>query len=129
MEIRHIIMKNCPFCNIERASIAENEIAYAVYDKYPVTEGHTLVIPKKHTADYFDLDANEKCEIWRLVDEVQVYLKQKFRPDGFNVGFNINKAAGQTIFHFHIHVIPRYEGDIEDPSGGVRGVIPGKRVY
>ena len=88
-----------------------------------------LVIPRRHAASYFQLSGEEKADIWNLVERVQKYLEDKFRPDGFNIGFNENVAAGQTIFHLHIHVIPRYEGDVDDPTGGIRNVIPGKGRY
>ncbi len=107
----------------------ETELSYAVYDKFPVSEGHILVIPKRHEADYFRLEENEKADLWRLVDKAKVLLDERFHPDGYNVGVNINRSAGQTVFHVHVHVIPRYEGDMEDPAGGVRGVMPGKRKY
>ncbi len=110
-------------------SCAGNGVKYAVYDKFPVSEGHILVIPKRHEADYFRLTENEKADLWRLVVQVKDLLEERFHPDGYNVGININRSAGKTIFHVHIHVIPRYEGDMEDPAGGVRGVIPGKMKY
>lgn len=122
-------MKECPFCSMDREVLVSNKQAYAVYDKYPVSEGHVLVISSRHVADYFELQPEEKSAMWSLVDEVKELLEKKYHPDGYNVGFNVNHAAGQTIFHLHIHVIPRYEGDIKDPTGGVRGVIPEKRIY
>lgn len=122
-------MENCPFCNIDRNIILSNENSLAIYDNYPVSNGHLLVIPKTHIADYFDLKRSEKESLWDLVDKVKLYLQHKYNPDGFNVGFNVNKSAGQTVFHVHIHVIPRYEGDVDDPTGGVRGVIDDKRIY
>ncbi len=122
-------MENCIFCRNTSTPVLETELSYAVYDKFPVSEGHILVIPKRHEADYFRLTENEKADLWRLVDQVKDLLEERFHPDGYNVGININRSAGQTIFHVHIHVIPRYEGDMEDPAGGVRGVIPGKMKY
>jgi len=88
-----------------------------------------LVIPRRHVAGYFHLSGEEKADLWKLVERVRGYLQEHFSPDGYNVGFNENRAAGQTIFHVHIHVIPRHEGDVEDPTGGIRNVIPGKGRY
>lgn len=121
----------CPFCNPESGIeiIIENDIAYAMYDKFPVCNGHTLLIPKRHCADYFELTREEQATCWRMVNELKNFLKDKFHPDGFNIGINVNEAAGQTIPHVHIHLIPRYKGDVEQPEGGVRGVIPEKRMY
>jgi len=88
-----------------------------------------LVIPFRHVPDYFSLTEEEKNAIWELVEEVKNFLDRRFKPDGYNIGINIGKAAGQTIMHVHVHVIPRYWGDCEDPRGGVRGVIPEKQKY
>ena len=123
-------MKDCVFCNIpEEKIVLESNLSIAFYDTYPVSKGHLLIIPKRHIVDYFDLSPDEKADIWNLVDKAKVYLDNKYVPDGYNVGININEAAGQTIFHCHIHIIPRYTGDIDNPIGGVRGVIPDKRIY
>ena len=107
----------------------ESEFSLAFYDQYPVSEGHVLIVPKRHVADYFELSSDEKKDIWALLDVVKDILEKKFSPDGFNVGINVGEPAGQTIFHCHIHIIPRYKGDMEFPEGGVRGVIPGKQKY
>jgi ATP adenylyltransferase len=122
---------DCPFCNlsIDREIIIENPEAYCMLDKFPVTKGHTLIIPKRHCANYFDLTLKEQVSCWKMVNELKVILLEKYHPDGFNVGININEAAGQTIFHVHIHLIPRYKGDVINPIGGVRGVIPVKKDY
>jgi len=123
-------MKNCKFCNIERKRIViESELSIAFYDMYPVNIGHILVVPKRHVSDYFELSSIEKNDIWNLVDKVKLHLDKEYNPDGFNVGVNIGETAGQTIFHCHIHVIPRYNGDVDFPEGGVRGVIPKKQKY
>lgn len=121
----------CPFCNIDsqRELIVESPTAYSVYDKFPVSDGHALVIPKRHCADYFELTLEEQSDCWRMLNDVKQVLIQKYNPDGFNVGINVNEEAGQTIPHVHIHLIPRYKGDVNDPEGGVRGVIPEKRKY
>lgn len=119
----------CPFCKIEREIILETETSFAIYDGYPVNEGHVLVIPKRHTANYFDLTIQEQSDCFELLNRVKEVVQQKYHPAGFNVGININEAAGQTVPHVHIHLIPRFNGDIEDPTGGVRSVIPSKRNY
>lgn len=121
----------CPFCNPEGCGtiIAESDRAFAIYDRYPVNPGHVLIIPKRHCADYFDLSAVEQTSCWELVNQVKSILHEQFRPDGFNIGINNLQAAGQTIPHVHIHLIPRYHGDVDRPHGGIRGVIPGKKEY
>ena len=123
-------MDKCPFCNINNSEIIlESEYSVAIHDKFPVNNGHTLIIPKRHTSNYFSLKKEEKKDIWNFVDEIAKLLTKKFSPAGFNIGVNINKSAGQTIPHVHIHVIPRYKNDVDDPTGGVRGVIPSKQKY
>ncbi len=121
--------QSCPFCNLEREKIIETGLSFAIYDAFPVNKGHALVIPKRHTANYFDLTNQEQADCFELLNRVKVIVQQKYIPHGFNVGININEAAGQTVPHVHIHLIPRYEGDVEEPRGGVRGVIPGRKAY
>ena len=116
-----------PFLNIEK--IIENENAFAIYDAFPVSKGHVLVIPKRVIAEIFDLNDEEYSSCFNLVKEVKKILEEKFKPDGFNIGINNGEKAGQTIFHAHIHVIPRYRGDVDNPRGGIRHVIPGKGDY
>lgn len=130
-QIQHSNGNDCPFCNpdSERELIAESATAYAIYDKFPVNEGHALIIPKKHIEDYFELTFKEQSAMLLMLNYVRNILKDRFNPDGFNVGINIDKAGGQTIPHVHIHIIPRYLGDVAEPRGGVRGVIPDKRDY
>jgi diadenosine tetraphosphate (Ap4A) HIT family hydrolase len=118
----------CPFCSPTDV-LTENAHAYAMPDRYPVGQGHSLVIPKRHVADLFDLADKAYADCFALVREVRQRLEARYRPAGFNVGINSGRAAGQTIFHAHIHVIPRYEGDVADPTGGVRNIIPGKGRY
>jgi diadenosine tetraphosphate (Ap4A) HIT family hydrolase len=122
---------DCPFCNPDkdRELLLESATAYAIYDKFPVSEGHSLIIPKKHCSDYFELSFKEQSACWFMVNHVKQMLVKKYHPDGFNVGINIHVAAGQTIPHVHIHLIPRYSGDVERPEGGVRGVIAEKKEY
>ena len=120
----------CPFCDLQADRVwAENEKALALYDGYPLAEGHTLVVPREHVASLFDLGVDEQMAVWRLVAEVRSILAERFGPDGFNVGLNDGQAAGQTVSHAHVHVVPRYSGDVPDPRGGVRWIIPKKAVY
>ncbi len=121
----------CLFCNVEKSGCAyENELAYASYDSYPVTEHHCLIIPKRHIKDYFDL-SNE--ELLACNDLVQIVKKEIIKKDtsvkGFNLGTNIGKVSGQSILHCHLHLIPRRKGDVDNPQGGVRSVIPNKQHY
>ena len=121
---------SCPFCNYNKEYfIAKNELCFAIYDKTPVTKGHSLIIPFRHFDNYFDATKDEKIAILDLMEEVKNILDSKFNPHGYNLGVNIGIHAGQTVWHVHYHVIPRYKGDIENPRGGVRGVIPDKRIY
>ena len=123
-------MKDCPFCNInpERVILESNQ-SFAIFDGFPVNEGHVLIIPKTHIQNYFDLSGIEKRDIWELSEKVKILIENQFSPDGINIGINIGEYAGQTIPHCHIHIIPRYSGDVIDPKGGVRGVIPSKQKY
>ena len=122
---------SCVFCKLDPDAevITESATFYAIYDKYPVSKGHTLVIPKRHIDSFFDLSAKEQYGCVLVVNRVKEILEKQFLPDGFNVGINIGEAAGQTIFHAHAHVIPRFKNDTENPRGGVRGVIHGKADY
>ncbi|WP_207479599.1 HIT domain-containing protein [Arenibaculum pallidiluteum] len=121
----------CVFCNLPQSRIvAENELATAIRDGFPVTEGHTLVMPRRHVADYFDLHVPERNGIESLLHDQRRQLQEADRSiAGFNVGTNSGGAAGQTIFHVHVHLIPRRVGDVESPRGGVRGVIPARQSY
>ena len=123
--------KGCVFCELPKERIVEeNELAIAFEDGYPVTEGHTLVIPKRHVANYFDLYQPERNAIQQLLEAARErVMKQDSTVTGFNVGNNAGSSAGQTVFHCHTHLIPRRDGDCEDPRGGVRGVIVGKQKY
>lgn len=123
--------KECIFCNLDpnREIIAQNDLVLAFFDAFPVNPGHALIIPKRHVADYFDLTEDEVAAIQALLREVKVIVEKRFNPDGYNIGVNVNAAAGQSVFHVHMHLIPRYKGDVENPKGGVRGVIPSKQKY
>jgi diadenosine tetraphosphate (Ap4A) HIT family hydrolase len=120
----------CPFCNPDKKKILiTNERCYAIFDRYPVTPGHLLVIPFRHFPDYFESIPEEVEAFDALLRQCRDILEEKYHPDGYNVGVNIGKAAGQSVPHVHIHVIPRYRGDTRHPRGGIRGVIPGKQDY
>ena len=121
----------CLFCNVEKSGCAhENELAYASYDSYPVTEHHCLIIPKRHIKDYFDLSNKELIACNDLIQIVKDEITKKDPSiKGFNLGTNIGKVSGQSILHCHLHLIPRREGDVDNPQGGVRSVIPNKQHY
>ena len=121
---------HCPFCDPDPDRICEeNEAAVAIHDRFPVAGGHMLVVPKRHVASLFDLPEEEQAALWRLVALVRGRLMDELNPDGFNVGVNDGPAAGQTVMHAHVHVIPRRTGDVADPRGGVRWVVPVKAKY
>jgi diadenosine tetraphosphate (Ap4A) HIT family hydrolase len=112
-----------------RDLIVETATAFSFYDKFPVSKGHSLIVPKRFVSNYFDLSLKEQTACWIVVNKVKDIIQEKYKPDGFNIGINFNSVAGQTIWHSHIHIIPRYEGDVENPRGGIRGVIPSKKDY
>jgi len=122
----------CIFCEIcsDREIIIENDLVYVIFDAFPVTKGHALIIPKRHFSDFFDMNTAELNAAFELL----VDMKKRLKNDdpsitGYNIGINSGKSAGQTIPHCHIHLIPRRNDDIENPTGGVRGVIPSQRIY
>jgi diadenosine tetraphosphate (Ap4A) HIT family hydrolase len=117
---------NCIFCNpyTHLSLLTESATAYAMFDGYPVNKGHVLVIPKRHVSNYFELPSKEQSACWLMVNKVQEILTQKFQPDGFNVGMNINRDGGQNVMHASIHIIPRYKNDTVGAKGGMRYVIP-----
>ncbi|MGF2038206.1 MAG: bifunctional class I SAM-dependent methyltransferase/HIT family protein [Nostoc sp. CmiVER01] len=119
----------CIFCNPNRTLklLTESATAYAIFDGYPINKGHVLVIPKRHVSNYFELPFKEQSACWFMVNQVQKILTTEFEPDGFNVGMNINRAAGQNIMHASIHIIPRYKGDTVSTKSGIRNVIPKKQ--
>src|SRR5574341_373408 len=121
----------CIFCDRITTGnlIAANDLAVAFPDAYPVNPGHVLVVPRRHEVDYFALTWEEQAAMWRLASRVRDHLDQTRSPDGFNLGMNIGSAAGQTVAHAHLHVIPRYVADIEDPRGGVRWILPARARY
>jgi diadenosine tetraphosphate (Ap4A) HIT family hydrolase len=109
--------------------ICENAHAYSFLDAYPVSRGHALVVPRKRTPGLFDLEPRELDGVWELVARTRGLLVERFSPDGFTIGVNDGETAGQTVLHAHVHVIPRYRGDVPDPRGGIRWVIPEKAAY
>ena len=122
-------LDRCIFCEPEREILAQNARAIAVFDSFPVSPGHALVLPRRHVATIWELDPDEYSDCFNLVRELHSVIETRFSPDGFNVGANCGAAAGQSVWHAHIHVIPRYKGDVPNPRGGVRGVIPYKASY
>ena len=121
----------CLFCNIKESGVAhENDFAYASFDSYPVSKDHCLIIPKRHIKDYFELSKEELTACDKLIKIVKDEIISKDQSvKGFNLGTNIGKVSGQSIFHCHFHLIPRRDGDVENPQGGVRSVIPSKQHY
>ena len=121
----------CLFCDSKKSGIAhENDLAYASYDSYPVSDHHCLIIPKRHIKDYFDLTNDELIACNDLLQMIKNEILEKDNTvKGFNIGTNVGKIAGQSILHCHIHLIPRREGDVDNPQGGVRSVIPNKQHY
>jgi diadenosine tetraphosphate (Ap4A) HIT family hydrolase len=122
--------EQCPFCEPSKDRIIEvTEHAYAMLDAYPVSQGHTLVVVRRHVANVFEIREEELSDAVRLIRSAQERINRNHQPGGYNVGINVGKAAGQTVMHVHFHVIPRYSGDSTDPKGGVRNVIVGKGSY
>lgn len=123
--------ETCPFCRLSRRMeiICETATCVAFYDGYPVSPGHALIIPKRHVASYFDLTNHEREAMNVMLQYVKQKVDERYYPDGYNVSIDVNEAAGQSVFHVHMHLIPRYKGDVENPKGGVRGVIPEKQKY
>lgn len=128
MELKN---NTCPFCTIshDREIICENALCLAFYDCYPVSPGHALIIPKRHVASYFDLTDDERKDMNDALLYVKSIIDERYHPDGYNIGVNVGEYAGQSVYHCHMHLIPRYKGDVPNPKGGVRGVIPEKQKY
>jgi diadenosine tetraphosphate (Ap4A) HIT family hydrolase len=120
----------CPFCAVPASRrVAENAMAVAIRDAFPVNPGHTLVMPRRHVASWFETSQEERLAILELVDETRTQLDTELRPGGYNIGINAGEPAGQTVMHVHVHLIPRFAGDVDDPAGGVRFVIPKRGNY
>lgn len=122
--------KPCPFCQLEPSRvIAGNSLAIVIRDGFPISRGHTLVIPRRHVGSFFEISDEERSAMLQLLGKQKHSLDQELAPAGYNVGINDGAAAGQTVPHLHIHLIPRYAGDLPDPRGGVRWVLPSKARY
>jgi len=124
------VSRDCPFCDLStRQLLGENRLAAAFWDDFPVSRGHTLIVPRRHVAGWFDATGDERLALLDLAEQVKVQLDASLRPDGYNLGLNCGRAAGQTVMHLHIHLIPRYTGDQNDPRGGVRKIFPRLASY
>ena len=119
----------CLFCTDPRGVSLKRDLAYSARDTYAVSPGHTVVIPNRHVASFFKLTPEEVAACMELIREEKKLIDEEYKPDGYNIGVNVGPAAGQSIHHVHIHVIPRYTGDVENPQGGVRHVIPRNAHY
>jgi len=123
-------MMSCLFCEVpESEIIIDHDLCFARWDKFPVSPGHLLVIPRRHYASVFDATDEEFAAMWEVIGQVKQLIDKEYKPDGYNIGVNVGQAGGQSVFHMHMHIIPRYKGDVENPKGGVRGVIPFKQKY
>lgn len=119
---------DCPFCSIENKNIIlQNESCIGFFDLSPVSPGHLLIVPRRHAETFFDLNAEERSDMLKLLDRGKHFLDIDKSPDGYNIGWNCGTVAGQTVMHCHCHLIPRFAGDTPNPRGGVRGVIPGRQ--
>lgn len=121
---------NCPFCQLDAACIVfSDDVTLVIRDAFPVSPGHTLIIPRRHVGSFFELTPPERARMLELLTQAKAELDGTLQPDGFNIGINDGAAAGQTVAHLHLHLIPRYRGDTPDPRGGVRWVLPAKAKY
>jgi len=122
-------MEGCIFCSLSREKVLENDLACAIWDSFPVNPGHMLIIPKRHITSYFETTPEEREALDNILFLAKDLVDHKYSPDGYNIGINHGEAAGQSVMHLHIHLIPRYAGDLEKPKGSIRGVIPHRRGY
>ena len=121
---------SCLFCEVSESEIiVDHDLCFARWDKFPVSPGHLLIIPKRHFESVFDATTDEFHAFHDVLLQAKQVIEQQHRPDGYNIGINNGQAAGQSVFHVHIHVIPRYKGDVENPLGGIRGIMPFKQKY
>lgn len=128
MDISYCLL--CDFTNpVRHTIIAQNDIAYSSWDPNPVTKGHAIIVPKKHIVSFFNLSDEELTSLYAIAKSTQETILTEHNPDGFNIGINDGEAAGRSVHHLHVHIIPRYTGDVENPRGGVRHIIPGKGSY
>lgn len=122
------MFSDCIFCR--RVDLVhQGELTFISQDKYPASPGHMLIIPNRHVPNYFDCTKQEITDLWDNVKLAKQMVERDYKPDSYNIGINVSKVAGQSVPHTHIHLIPRYKGDVADPRGGVRNVIPKKRTY
>ena len=119
--------EECELC-APKSILCENELAYARFDSHSMSPGHVLVVPRRHVADFFEMTANEQAAVVELLSKARQLIQAKHKPDGYNIGANIGRAAGQGRMHVHVHLIPRYFGDVPNPKGGIRCVLEGKRA-
>lgn len=120
----------CPFCPPqERETLDSHPLALAIADSFPISQGHSLIVPRRHIPSFFDLTLEERLAILELLDRVKRLLDRRYAPHGYNIGINDGPSAGQTVMHLHAHIIPRYGGDMDDPRGGVRWIFPHKAAY
>lgn len=120
----------CPFCTLPKDRIVlESRVALVIRDQFPVSPGHTLIIPCRHIASFFQCTPEERSQLLALLDTAKLQLDEEFRPAGYNIGINDGVAAGQTVMHLHLHLIPRFDGDSQDPRGGVRWIFPARAAY
>jgi diadenosine tetraphosphate (Ap4A) HIT family hydrolase len=124
-------MAGCPLCGAlsDDGLLVEGTDAVALMDKYPLNPGHCLILPRRHTPLFWDLSSEEIADLFSVLAEARGLIDKKFSPDGYNIGVNVGPVAGQTIDHVHVHLIPRYRGDDDDPRGGVRWILPERAVY
>ena len=122
--------KECPFCTLPQDRIIDsNDMGFVIRDSFPISPGHTLIIPKRHVGSFFEISQEERDALLDLLDQAKKVVDTELNPDGFNIGINDGSPAGQTVPHLHIHLIPRFKGDQGDPRGGVRWIIPEKAKY
>lgn len=121
---------DCPFCQCASSKhLLANDLAIAIADGFPLSSGHCLIIPRRHVPSLFEATQEEREALWELLDQARDFLLSQHHPDGFNIGINDGIAAGQTVMHLHIHLIPRYSGDTADPRGGIRWIMPDRAPY
>jgi diadenosine tetraphosphate (Ap4A) HIT family hydrolase len=121
---------SCPFCKpFKHSHLLESNFFLVIEDLYPISNGHLLIISRRHIESYFSTTSEEKMDLIKIIEKAKALIDKKLNPDGYNIGINDGAAAGQTINHLHIHVIPRYKGDSEDPRGGIRWIFPDKAPY
>lgn len=120
----------CPFCELlDHETIERNAVAVVLRDGFPISRGHSLIVPRRHSASFFELTIEERMAILDLLDRAKAQLDRQYAPAGYNIGINDGVAAGQTVMHLHVHLIPRYNGDVADPRGGVRWIFPERAAY